>query len=135
MDTTADLSTRNVTLNSDLLTGYVEQMYRLRQSYIDKCQYASELWQQTSQLNDKSNICDIFQDHKDQAYEYYEIHIGTSDMYYRQVEEVEVDTPDKLLIDILGSLGFFLGFSFVTFVEFFIFFYTILVKIFQMEKN
>ena len=49
---------RNVSLNFDLMTEYVKQMYKLRQSYLEKCEYASDIWVQTSENNDKSNICD-----------------------------------------------------------------------------
>ena len=62
------------------------------------------------------------------AYDIFEANIGFADVFSRTVQEVEVDRWDKLLIDILGSLGFFMGFSMVTFIEFIIFFYTILAN-------
>ena len=43
----------------------------------------------------------------------------------RLVEEVAVDPIIKLLVDICGTLGFFMGFSYVTFIEVFVLLYTL----------
>ena len=67
-------------------------------------------------------------------FELYQLEISHHDSFIRTVSEVEVDTWLKFAEDVIGSLGFFLGFSIMTFVEFFMFFSDVAATYFGKRK-
>ena len=61
-------------------------------------------------------------------YDSYEVMIGFENLYITSISEVYLDTFISCLIDVVGMFGFWLGFSFITSVEFVMF-------IFKFFKN
>ena len=85
---------------------------------------------------DKPRFCQILTlAEKDVSkFELYQLEISHHDSFIRTVTEVEVDTWLKFAEDVIGSLGFFLGFSIMTFVEFFMFFNDVVATYFGKRK-
>ena len=54
----------------------------------------------------------------DIIYDTYHIQIGHQDLFINSIKEVQLDTFLEALIDVLGTTGFWMGFSFITFIEF-----------------
>ena len=90
----------------------------------------SELLNSCEFLENQPEICQVASDSLSST-EIYQLQISFFDNFERTVTEVEVDSWEKVLFDIIGSLGFFLGFSVITFVEFFVFFSDLVKTVFS----
>ena len=69
------------------------------------------------------------------AYDQFAISYGMKNLEYTEITEIEIDTPDKLAMDIMSSLGFWLGFSIVTVIEMTYFCGQVIFKIGSEIKN
>ena len=69
--------------------------------------------------------CDILYD-SESSYDYFEINLGYAELLKYTRTEVPIDTWDRLFIDLSGTLGFWMGFSFITLFEIFVFLYRLI---------
>ena len=63
--------------------------------------------------------------HEENIYENYEVMIGFENLYTTSIEEVYLDTFISMLIDLVGTFGFWLGFSFITSFDFLYFMFNL----------
>ena len=115
------------TINSALLNEHSKNKQATHQRLLDQCENSF------SNFASQPNLCKVLADA--QEYELYQIDISYSDTFDKVISEVEVDSWDQMAIDIIGSLGFFLGFSVITFAEFFMFFSDIVGTYFRRGTN
>ena len=118
---------QGVIINPELLNKHSENKRKTHLRILEQCEISF------FGPSDSPDICKVLSDAHD--YELYEIDVSYVDTYERIVSEVEVDTWEKMAIDIIGSLGFFLGFSVITFAEFFMFFSDVIGTYVRGGKN
>lgn len=110
--------------NPDLLQDFVK-LEKFLNSIDQICsqvldpEFESNSWWDLSDfknMNDIVTLCQLAQLRK-YSYDYFQVEIGYKDLNKYLRSETEVDTWDRLLIDISSQLGFWLGFSFITLFE------------------